>query len=217
VIAELRLQREKWEQAETKQAGDKRAELKPESSGGERSQIVVANQLITSGMAIEKREPRLDARINHSGLFCTILAALRNDNGSAVVEFVILAIPLFLPIVIYLSAIYQHSTIQSDLGELSRQAARAYVTSPSADFESARMEAVLATFEAKILQPQGVVNIPTLSITCENTPCLTPSSRVEITASLVTPPSSLSGIFRFLSTQGENYSQSDTQVVDAWR
>jgi Flp pilus assembly protein TadG len=142
---------------------------------------------------------------------------IRDESGSAVVEFVILAIPLFLPIMIYLSAIYSSSTLQSDLNELARQSARAYVTSPSQDFEAARMAAVLNVFETNIMGPQGVKEIPNVTVTCQATPCLTPNARVEVTATIITAPSNLSGIFRFLATQGQTFIATDTQVVDAWR
>ena len=145
------------------------------------------------------------------------LKTLCDDSGSAVIEFVILAIPLFLPIVIYLSAIYQSSTVLSDLNELARQTARAYITSPSAEYESARIDAVVNSFEINILRPQGVQETPAISVTCQATPCLTPNSRVQVTATIVRAPTSLSGIFRFLSTQSQIFSASDTQIVDAWR
>ena len=145
------------------------------------------------------------------------LKTLCDDSGSAVIEFVILAIPLFLPIVIYLSAIYQSSTVLSDLNELARQTARAYITSPSAGYESARIDAVVNSFEINILRPQGVQETPAISVTCQATPCLTPNSRVQVTATIVRAPTSLSGIFRFLSTQSQTFSASDTQIVDAWR
>lgn len=143
--------------------------------------------------------------------------ALVKEDGSAVVEFVILAIPLFLPITIYLSSIYQNSTIITDLSELARQTARAYVTSSSEQFEIARINTVLNEFELKVLVPQGVEQIPTIEIHCASTPCLTPNSKVEATATIIEPASTMSGLFRFLPTSSKTFVASDTQIVDAWR
>jgi Flp pilus assembly protein TadG len=141
----------------------------------------------------------------------------KNDTGSAVVEFVILAIPLFLPIMIYLGVIHQNASILADLGSLARQSARAFITSPSENFEDARMQTVLELFRKKILEPEGISAIPVISITCSATPCLTPDSKVKVQVTLTKPASQLSGIFRFLSTPNSTFTASNTQIVDAWR
>lgn len=143
--------------------------------------------------------------------------SLRNETGSAVVEFLILALLLFLPIIIYFSALHESSTIRSDLNTLARQVARAYVTSSSSDFESARVDAVVSAFETQMLRPQGIFEVPEVVINCQSTPCLTPDSRVEAVVTIVKPASTMAGIFRFLQLAPESFSASDTQIVDSWR
>lgn len=143
--------------------------------------------------------------------------SVRNETGSAVVEFLILALPLFLPIIIYLSAIHESSTIRSDLNTLARQVARAYITSNSSDFESARVGAVVSAFESQMLRPQGILEVPDVVVNCQSTPCLTPDSRVEAVVTIVKPASTMAGFFRFLQLAPESFSASDTQIVDAWR
>jgi Flp pilus assembly protein TadG len=142
---------------------------------------------------------------------------LMDDSGSAVVEFVILALPLMIPLVMYLSAINSNSKINSDLHNLARQSARAFITSPSEDFEEARLQSVLQVFESRVLKPDGITEEPLLTVDCSSSPCLTPDSRVKVTASLTYLNNSPSGIFRFISTPLNQYSASDIQIVDAWR
>ena len=142
---------------------------------------------------------------------------LRDESGSAVVEFVLLAIPLLVPIVIYLGAVHENSSINSDLHNLARQSARAFITSSSASYENARLQSVLQTFETRVFQPDGIAEIPTVHVECSASPCLTPDSRVKVTASLERNHNNLSGIFRFISAPVQQFSASDVQIVDAWR
>ena len=142
---------------------------------------------------------------------------LSDEVGSAIVEFVVLAIPLLIPIVFYLGSVRQNSSINSDLHNLARQSARAFITSSSENFESARLQSVLQIFETRVFQADGIMEVPTVSIECSATPCLTPDSRVKVTASLEHYHNNLSGIFRFISVPDQQFSASDVQIVDAWR
>ena len=139
------------------------------------------------------------------------------EEGSAIIEFVLLAIPLLVPLILYLGVVHQESTINSDLHNLARQSARAFITSSDESFESARLQTVLTVFEEKVLKPHGINEVPTLSVECSATPCLTPDSRVRITASLVRESREFSGVLRFISMPTLRFAASDVQVVDAWR
>ena len=75
-------------------------------------------------------------------------AFIRREEGRAIIEFVIYALPLFVPLVIYLTAINQSAQIQYEARNFARQLARAYVTSPSAEFTGARITAVKDVFIA---------------------------------------------------------------------
>jgi len=142
---------------------------------------------------------------------------INDENGSAVVEIVILALPLFLPILIYFSAVGHSSMISADIREIAQQSARAYITSPSQDFEDARLQTVIKTFSQSVLIPDGIHEIPSVSVICSANPCLTPDSRVEVTIELSQPAKKMAGIFRFIDVGPQIYSASDTQIVDAWR
>ena len=172
----------------------------------------MAEKLAISDARMEGRE--INSR---SSRLKGITRCLGDETGSAVVEFVLLAIPLLLPIVIYLGAVRENSSINSDLHNLARQSARAFITSSSENFESARLQSVLQTFETRVFQPEGIVEIPSVTVECSASPCLTPDSRVKVTASLNHYRKNLSGIFRFISTPSQQFSASDIQIVDAWR
>jgi Flp pilus assembly protein TadG len=139
------------------------------------------------------------------------------DDGSAIIEFVLLAIPLMIPLIIYLGMVHQSSTINSDLHNLARQSARAFITSSDESFEPSRIQNLLSIFEQRILQPDGIREAPTIAVECSATPCLTPDSRVKVTATLTLTRNRWIGILRFISAQSEQFSASDIQIVDAWR
>ncbi len=142
---------------------------------------------------------------------------LKNEEGSAIVEFVLLGIPLLIPLIMYMGAVHQSATINSDLHNLARQSARAFITSSDESYESARMQRVLSVFEAKVLRPHGVSEIPVLTVECSAAPCLTPDSRVRVSVSLTRITNEFTGILRFISSPTQQYSASDIQIVDAWR
>ena len=139
------------------------------------------------------------------------------DDGSAIIEFVLLAIPLMIPLIIYLGMVHESSTINSDLHNLARQSARAFITSSDESFEPSRIQNLLTIFEQRILQPDGIREAPTIAVECSATPCLTPDSRVKVTATLSLTKNRWSGILRFISSRSEQFSASDVQIVDAWR
>ena len=147
----------------------------------------------------------------------SLLLFLRDQEGSAVIEFVVLALPLLLPLTVYLNEVHQNSIINSDLHNLARQSARAFITSSDDNYEQARMQTVLTLFENKIFRPAGIPENPTLKIECSATPCLTPDSQIKVTASITHIHENFSGIFRFISAPSVQFSASDTQIVDAWR
>ena len=142
---------------------------------------------------------------------------LRSEEGSAVVEFVLLALPLLIPITMYLSAVQSNSNINRDLHNLARQSARAFITSPSESYEEARMQSVVNQFVIRVFVPNGIHETPVLNVQCSATPCLTPEGRVKVTASIIHQSGTFAGALRFIATPQMVFSASDTQIVDAWR
>lgn len=126
---------------------------------------------------------------------------LIDESGSAVLEFIMIALPLFIPLSLYLNSVNSAAQGSMDLQNIARQVARAYITSPSEGLAIVRANEVLAVYQNQILPSHGSRELLTISIQCEAEPCLTPNGKVSVRVSAT--PSGRSG--------------SATQVVDSWR
>ena len=127
------------------------------------------------------------------------------DRGSAILEYLIFTLPLFLPLAIYLQSINQHSQLQFNIDNYARQIARAYVSSPNQEATSLRMGEIEKIFAVAIFPRYGIMELPTYRISCAANPCLTPRAMIEVqvTAHSVGQRTEISSIAR--------------QYVDAWR
>lgn len=135
----------------------------------------------------------------------SIRNGIRDENGSAIVEFVIFALPLFIPLVIYLTSINHSAQIQYDARNFARQIARVYVTSPSQELTGARIQAVTDAFTSHTFATNRIALPLRIEIHCSLNPCLTPNGKVEVQVSL----SSKETGYLAVATA--------TQTVDAWR
>lgn len=103
------------------------------------------------------------------------------EEGSAVLEFVALALPLFIPLFIFLNQYSLQSDTEASLRTLSREMARAFVTSENdrvADqvtFEVFSKGAQILGFEEEV-ENQDL----TFSYSCRNRPCISPDNEIEI-------------------------------------
>ena len=137
---------------------------------------------------------------------------LDNDSGSATLEFIVLALPLFLPLFIFLSQINQTSNGQALVENFAKQAARAYATAPSEEIGLMRINQIKTVFESNNFQSissdlnlnQNGSKTFNFSLDCESSPCLTPDKRITLSAS-------------FNSAANERFSASVTEIVDKWR
>jgi hypothetical protein len=108
------------------------------------------------------------------------------DSGSAAVEFVILAIPLFLPIFIYLTQFAELSNSEIESRSLVRQIVRAYVSTQELGDARSRAETVLNFGARRLGFSQSEISAMQLSFTCSADPCLTPGARVRGNLTLFT-------------------------------
>ncbi|MEI6870495.1 MAG: TadE family protein [Actinomycetota bacterium] len=99
------------------------------------------------------------------------------ESGSASVEFVLLAIPLFLPIFIFMANFAELTDSHAALRTLARESARAFVLSEN-DATAYRVAAEVVDKGSVILGYQGLV---TLDISCSESPCISPNGRVTAT------------------------------------
>lgn len=102
------------------------------------------------------------------------------QSGSAVVEFVILAIPLFLPIVIYLSQFAELSDAETKARSLVREVVRAYVSSEHIEEAEERSKLVLNYGAERLRFTSEEIRSMKISFLCSASPCLTPGSRVRV-------------------------------------
>ncbi len=112
-------------------------------------------------------------------------SSLRDESGSAVVEFVALAIPLFIPIFIYLNSFASLSGNEAVIRTLAREGVRAYVASDN-DYAGRVVSQQAVQLIAKHLG-LSEKELQTLSATyeCSRLPCLSANSRIRMTISYV--------------------------------
>ncbi len=105
-----------------------------------------------------------------------------DEEGSAVLEFVALALPLFIPLFIFLNNYAQTSDAQGNLKTLSREMARAFVTSEN-DKVAGNVAYEVFVKGANVLGYGNSLSNGNLSysITCLNSPCISPNSEVLVT------------------------------------
>jgi Flp pilus assembly protein TadG len=106
-----------------------------------------------------------------------VIRFLKDSRGSASIEFVVLAVPLFLPIFIFLNNFADSSDTQSSLRSLARETARAFVTSDNDEIAN-QVAAQVISEGGKAL---GFSNSIRYSINCSQSPCIYPDGRVSVT------------------------------------
>lgn len=108
-------------------------------------------------------------------------SSLKSDSGSAIVEFVALAIPLFIPVFIYLNHFSGVSVNQEIARSMAREILRVYVISEN---DSAARE--LSGRATQILAQQWKLSETEASslrteLQCSHFPCLSANGRVKLT------------------------------------
>lgn len=110
-------------------------------------------------------------------------AKLNSDSGSAIVEFVALAIPLFIPIFIYLSQFSSVSVNEEIARSMAREVLRVYVISEG---DSAARElsgkATQLLAQRWQLTDSEVASLRT-QMDCTHFPCLSANGRIRLTIS----------------------------------
>ena len=110
-----------------------------------------------------------------------IRARLNSDSGSAIVEFVALAIPLFIPIFIYLNHFSSVSVNEEIARSLAREVLRVYVISE--DESAARNlsgQAIQLLARQWKLSDSEIASMQS-HMDCSHTPCLSANGRIKLT------------------------------------
>ena len=107
--------------------------------------------------------------------------SLISDSGSAIVEFVALAIPLFIPIFIYLNHFSSVSVNEEIARSMAREVLRVYVISEN---ESAARnlsgQAIQLLARQWKLSDSEIASMQT-HMDCSHTPCLSANGRIKLT------------------------------------
>ncbi len=104
------------------------------------------------------------------------------EEGSAIVEFVFLAVLLLVPLIYLTMMIARVQAGSYAVAQAAREAGRAFVTAPENPDGRAQAAAAIAFQDQGFRDGDGRV-----AITCEASPCLTPDAKVTVTASVTVP------------------------------
>lgn len=107
------------------------------------------------------------------------------EDGGAIVEFTVLAIPLFIPIFIYLNSFSSVSANETIARSMAREVLRVYVISESdgaAQGLSAKAAQLLAR-QWKLSKTEQQTMRTTMD--CSHFPCLSANGRIKLTLSFI--------------------------------
>lgn len=109
------------------------------------------------------------------------LAKMRCEKGGAIVEFVALALPLFLPIFLYLNQYGEISDTESSLRTLAREMSRAVVTSEN-DQVADRVAREIFVKGGSELGLEGEITRGEIiySLHCSDHPCISPNTQIQV-------------------------------------
>jgi hypothetical protein len=132
----------------------------------------------------------MHARLNKSikptaTLWQRITMHLRREDGGAIVEFVALAIPLFIPIFIYLNSFSSISANEVIARSMAREVLRVYVIS-----ENDGAAQNLSSKATQLLARQWSLSSTEIStlrthMDCSHSPCLSAAGRIKLTVSFI--------------------------------
>ena len=108
---------------------------------------------------------------------------LRDESGSAIVEFVALAIPLFIPIFIYLNSFASVSGNEAVIRVLAREGVRAYVASDNDHAGRAVSEQAISLIAKNLGLSSDEIDSLAVNYLCSRLPCLSANSRIRLTIS----------------------------------
>ena len=108
-------------------------------------------------------------------------ARVKSENGSAVVEFVLLAIPLFIPVILFMSSFADVSDKEFIARTLARESVRGFALSRG-DISAYSAARNIANEGAKALGlDSSEISSMKVEIRCEVWPCITPRNRISLT------------------------------------
>ena len=114
-----------------------------------------------------------------------MISRLRDESGSAIVEFVALAIPLFIPVFIYLNSFASVSGNEAIIRVMAREGVRAYAASDSDYSGRVVSEQVIELIAQHLGLTSSEIKSINVNYECSRLPCLSANSRIRLTISFV--------------------------------
>jgi hypothetical protein len=137
----------------------------------------------------------------------------RDESGSAVVEFVVLAVLMLVPLIYLVMTMARLQAGSYAVSQAAREAGRAFVTADSGEVAGARAAAAAhVAFLDHAFEEEG-----RLRLECDGSPCLRPDGRVETTASVRVPLPLVPAFVRDVVPLSIPVSASHLSTVDRFR
>ena len=129
-----------------------------------------------------------------------MIRLIKSENGSASVEFIALALPLFIPLFIFLQQFAGVSAEENIARTLAREGARAYVSSSSDQSAEEMMNKVIMVAGKELGLTQEQFDRMAIGLECSSSPCHSPNGKVQVTIHL-----SANSQFRAVTASAQEY------------
>lgn len=112
-----------------------------------------------------------------------MIAKFKDESGSAMVEFVALAIPLFIPVFIYLNSFASVSGNEAIVRVMAREGVRAYAASETDHSGRIVSQQAIVLIARNMGLTSSEINTLDINYECSRLPCLSANSRIRLTVS----------------------------------
>ena len=110
-----------------------------------------------------------------------MITFLKDEKGISSVEFIALALPLFIPLFIFLQQFAGVSAEEDFARTLAREGARAYVSSSSDQSAGEMMNKVIMVSGKELGLTEEQFDRMSIGLECSNSPCHSPNGKVQVT------------------------------------
>jgi Flp pilus assembly protein TadG len=111
-------------------------------------------------------------------------SGMKKEDGSASVEFVLLALPLFIPIFIFLGQFSAISSHEMVMQTLARESLRSYIESSDDESGAALIREVNEVGGKNLGLTKQEIRAIDVDLKCSKNPCHQPNGRVRITLTM---------------------------------
>jgi Flp pilus assembly protein TadG len=129
-----------------------------------------------------------------------VITLIKSEKGSASVEFIALALPLFIPLFIFLQQFAGVSAEENIARTLAREGARAYVSSSSDQSAEEMMNKVIMLAGKELGLTEDQFDRLAIGLECSNSPCHSPNGKVQVTVNF-----SSDSQFRSVTASAQEY------------